>query len=235
MSLLSGASLWTNDDTNKKRIPALRRTIKKQPDYSQSNANLPEPDEYISTDQNYQESKHVSIDETVAIHEDRSTKVNALLDKMTATQVDNDGQHLSNFSPPQKPELSQKKGIYMIDDGLNQGVLHNPSPILHNTTAQQSNYGANNISGAKLANYQTSYEQPNSTYYSRMGLGQGQGQGHGQDNKIMEKINYLIHMLESERDEKNDNILQDFMLYTFLGVFIIFIVDSFSRGGKYVR
>ena len=228
MSLLSGASLWTNDDTtNKKRTPMLRRTIKKPPNYAQSNANSPEPDEYVSTDQNYQESKHVTIDETVEIHEDRSSKVNALLDKMTTTTTDNDGQHLSNFSPPQNPELNQKKG-YMIDDEFARNI---PQPVIRKDMGQ-SNYGANNLSVSKLSNYQTSYEVPASPYYNKMGIG---GHGVGGQDKVMEKINYLIHMLESERDEKNDTVLHDFILFSFVGIFVIFICDSFSRGGKYTR
>ena len=52
---------------------------------------------------------------------------------------------------------------------------------------------------------------------------------------MMEKINYMIHLLEEGQSEKTNNITEEFILYTFLGVFIIFIVDSFSRGGKYVR
>jgi len=55
------------------------------------------------------------------------------------------------------------------------------------------------------------------------------------DNKIMEKINYMIHMLEEQQNEKTNNVTEEFLLYTFLGVFIIFIVDSFARAGKYTR
>jgi len=51
----------------------------------------------------------------------------------------------------------------------------------------------------------------------------------------MEKINYMIHMLEQMEVEKTANVTEEFILYTFLGVFIIYVVDSFSRTGKYVR
>ena len=55
------------------------------------------------------------------------------------------------------------------------------------------------------------------------------------DNKLLEKINYMIYMLEQQQNEKTSNITEEFILYTFLGVFIIFIVDSFARSGKYIR
>jgi hypothetical protein len=84
-------------------------------------------------------------------------------------------------------------------------------------------------------NYKHSYIPPkaivNSSYYGKMGL----GQGGSMDNKILDKINYLIHMMEEQKSEKTGNVLEEVILYTFLGVFVIFIVDSFSRAGKYIR
>ena len=45
----------------------------------------------------------------------------------------------------------------------------------------------------------------------------------------------MINLLEEQQDEKTNNVTEEVVLYSFLGVFIIFIVDSFSRVGKYVR
>jgi hypothetical protein len=95
----------------------------------------------------------------------------------------------------------------------------------------------NNGSG-NLSNYQTSYEPPqqliSKPYYANMGLGNSTSGGGG-DNKLMEKMNYLIRMMEEQGHEKTNNITEEFILYTFLGVFIIFVVDSFSKVGKYTR
>jgi hypothetical protein len=63
----------------------------------------------------------------------------------------------------------------------------------------------------------------------------GMGNNLPRDEKLMEKINYMIHLLEQQQNEKTDNVTEEFILYTFLGVFIIFIVDSFSKNGKYTR
>jgi hypothetical protein len=54
-------------------------------------------------------------------------------------------------------------------------------------------------------------------------------------NELIEKLNYIIDMLEEQQDYKTNSILEDLILYTFLGIFIIFIVDSFSKSNKYVR
>ena len=63
-----------------------------------------------------------------------------------------------------------------------------------------------------------------------MGLGNGDT-----NDKLFEKINYMIHLLEEQQSEKTNNVMEEFVLYTFLGVFMIYIVDSFVRAGKYVR
>lgn len=55
------------------------------------------------------------------------------------------------------------------------------------------------------------------------------------ENEIYKKLDYLIHLVEEIKDEKTNNVTEELILYSFLGVFIIFIVDSFSKSGKYNR
>ena len=45
----------------------------------------------------------------------------------------------------------------------------------------------------------------------------------------------MIQLLEETHDEKIHNITEEMVLYIFLGVFIIFMIDSFTKVGKYVR
>ena len=52
---------------------------------------------------------------------------------------------------------------------------------------------------------------------------------------LLEKLDHIISLLESQHDEKTGHVTEELVLYCFLGVFIIFIVDSFARAGKYVR
>jgi len=105
--------------------------------------------------------------------------------------------------------------------------------VISNGGQVSTSYGLANSGNTLYSNYQKSYEPPaklnNTPYYSAMGIGAG-----GND-KLMEKINYLIHMMEENQNERTANITEEFILYTFLGVFVIFVVDSFSRSGKYVR
>jgi hypothetical protein len=52
---------------------------------------------------------------------------------------------------------------------------------------------------------------------------------------LLQKLDHIISLLESQHDEKTGHVTEELVLYCFLGVFIIFIVDSFARAGKYVR
>jgi hypothetical protein len=52
---------------------------------------------------------------------------------------------------------------------------------------------------------------------------------------LLQKINYMINLLEEQQDEKTNNVMEEVVLYSFLGVFIIFVVDSFARVGRYTR
>jgi high-affinity K+ transport system ATPase subunit B len=45
----------------------------------------------------------------------------------------------------------------------------------------------------------------------------------------------MISLLEDQQDEKTNNVTEEVVLSSFLGIFIIFIVDSFAKVGKYVR
>jgi hypothetical protein len=56
-----------------------------------------------------------------------------------------------------------------------------------------------------------------------------------ENSNIMSKLNYMIHLLEEQKDERTNNVTEEVVLYSFLGIFVIFIVDSFVKVGKYVR
>lgn len=78
-------------------------------------------------------------------------------------------------------------------------------------------------------------------YYARVapmrgnGVWQQPGRDSAQRDASLAKLDYLIHLLEEQRDERTGHVTEEIILYSFLGVFMIFIVDSFARAGKYVR
>jgi hypothetical protein len=64
------------------------------------------------------------------------------------------------------------------------------------------------------------------------GGGSGSGGMSGTNAALIEKLNYIIHMLEDKKEEKTGHVVEELVLYCFLGVFIIFIVDTFTRAAS---
>lgn len=54
-------------------------------------------------------------------------------------------------------------------------------------------------------------------------------------NSIDDKLTHLINLLEEQKIERTENITEEIILYGFLGVFVIYVVDSCVRVGKYTR
>lgn len=55
------------------------------------------------------------------------------------------------------------------------------------------------------------------------------------DNSISNKLDKMLYMLEEQRDFRTQAVTEDIILYSFLGIFVIFLVDSFTKIEKYNR
>jgi hypothetical protein len=77
-------------------------------------------------------------------------------------------------------------------------------------------------------------DSSNKMHYRNKQMDQSSGFSSGND-VLLNKINYMINLLEEQQDERTNNVTEEVILYSFLGIFIIFLVDSFARVGKYTR
>ena len=55
------------------------------------------------------------------------------------------------------------------------------------------------------------------------------------NNELLKKLDNILYLLEDQNEEKNSYVTEELILYIFLGVFIIYVLDSFVRVGKYTR
>ena len=89
-----------------------------------------------------------------------------------------------------------------------------------------------------VPNYQVKNPENNKNYSSNASSGNNSypSFGNSEGNQVLiEKLNYMINLLEEQQDQKTGSVTEEVVLYSFLGVFIIFIVDSFTKVGKYTR
>ena len=55
------------------------------------------------------------------------------------------------------------------------------------------------------------------------------------NNELLKKLDNILNLLEDQSEEKNSYVTEELILYVFLGIFIIYVLDSFVRVGKYTR
>jgi hypothetical protein len=226
MSLVSTASPWGNDNNNqtKKRTPTISRsTMKIRPNVDRTNI---QAETYESTEEKYRSILPETIEDVENHNENTSNRVNELLKKISS---DNTGNKLADFKPIDNPELNIRKEM--------ENREYTPRELLPQTLDKpKTNYSPNDTELVNYSSYKQTYDskpfyQGNQPYYAGLGLG-GNPQS---SDKISEKMNYMIHLLEQQQSEKTANITEEFVLYTFLGVFVIYVLDSFTRAGRYVR
>lgn len=250
MSLLSYASPWTsnddrsgNDNSNqKKRTPTLgglqnasaRKTIKNRPTYDQYT-----PVE-LDDEAKVKMKSPESIDSYLEKQTDRNTKINSILNKITSFSTDD---KLGDFNPMPYPTNITKRNSDQIlsadeavDNGLNPLMPKTGKPSLSAPPSTEQKYfrASEPDTSSRYSDYRSAYKKEGMStkepYYAKMGITKDGG-----GDKMMDRLNYITQMLESLQMEKTNHMTEEFVLYSLLGVFMIYIVDGFSRGGKYVR
>lgn len=211
MSLLTTASVWTNDSSAKpkKRTPTMQNAILKphQPD--------PRP---VVDEVGEAADIPPGIAEVQAAASKRTARIHELLNNM-----DEDGAALANFEPLDHPVLQNR----IERSEMEASALQIPSSNLRHAAVDTPFHPSS--SSTPVSNYHQIYEHAPTVYRPSP-----PSTGFNND-RWMEKMNYVIYLLEQQQNEKTNHITEEFVLYTFLGVFVIFVVDAFSRGGKYVR
>jgi len=176
-------------------------------------------------------------------HKKKSSKIDNLLNSLSVTQPrvkeglygdrdvpsrrecddgSDDDCDLANFNPLTPPTSNMSKESYRNQPQVLAGTEEDESkPVGVESFAQ--------LGDVTPDNYYRQYVP----YYTQL---QGSSEEvHTNKDALMTKLNYMIHLLEEQQDEKTDNVTEELVLYLFLGVFVIFVVDSFARVGKYKR
>lgn len=133
----------------------------------------------------------------------------------------------SSTPPPQSPYFEKLTGIPSVQKKEGAAIRDHQS----NTSS-----GSN----SKTSTYASQYYEQFVPYAESLAgqLANGGGAANsgaaisGTNAALIEKLNYIIHMLEDKKEEKTGHVIEELVLYCFLGVFIIFIVDTFTRAAS---
>jgi len=185
-------------------------------------------------------------------------KVNSVMAKIhDATDdddEDDDGKHTNTFNPPPKPESMgalktippTQKSTESFVTPLGRTIGKTPTPNYQGSDNldlnDYSNYGTNKSIEEYYKSVIPGYIQQqknlaNRPYhqYSQHNSYENSLNEYPSQDVLLKKLNYMISLLEEQQDEKTSNVTEEVILYSFLGIFIIFMADTFVRAGKYTR
>ena len=185
-----------------------------------------------------------------------TNKVKSVLEKIhnNLDNDDDDDDDKNMFNPPPKPESAgvgrtiPKKNDQ--ESMMNMTTHSNDAMFRTLGRAPQPNYeGTDNLDLNDYTNYGD--HKSNEEYYKRVIPGYTAAAKNivnkpyynatasipeiPSQDALLQKLNYMITLLEDQQDERTNNVTEEVVLYSFLGIFIIFIADTFVRAGKYVR
>lgn len=130
-------------------------------------------------------------------------------------------------------ELAKIQKMRETGNNIPQNTFLNSANSANNSLYNLENSNIlGNLNSAKnnLASYNESYN-----YSASNNQSQSESPMHFDNNKLLKKLDYIIHLLEEQHNEKTNHITEELILYLFLGLFILFVLDSFARASKYHR
>lgn len=212
------------------------------------------PSNEISNNKNMHNNKKSTHNKTQRKHtkyDMDNNKVNTVLEEIHNNSTEDDENHLGDFNPPPIPDsagvsktiateqtnaLNKHKNIEMLSMMGNTPQPNTPTDegyFLNSYNNNQDNHKSADEYYKKILPGYDSYRQNiNKQYYTN---NTHSAKPSVDQDILLQKLNYMIHLLEEKQDEKTNNVMEEVILYSFLGIFIIFVVDSFARVGKYVR
>ena len=185
-------------------------------------------------------------------------KINNVLQTIHNSHSDDEDDEMGDFTPPSPPisagvektiDAKESPSVKYLQAEANKRLGRGSENATEYSDGSldlnnfESNYGNDTSNEEYYKRFVPNYPQPvaqgqigehNKPYYAMPSGGQ-QLSGGVDQNVLLEKLNYMIHLLEEQQDERVGSVTEEVVLYSFLGIFIIFLVDSFTRIGKYKR
>jgi hypothetical protein len=223
-----------------------------------------ENNQYLETPINKKRNNHTKTQKYRHSSSDfNPQKVNSVLESIHNGQPDDDNElgnyngngtpvtakHSEKFTPlnpfefPSKPvsvggeRVKKQEGMSNIDASMvPQPVDDDELKLQELQSAFMNDAQVRDYYRKLVPNYNSVKNENNKNYYtSSVNTNSNPSYSNDSNQVLIEKLNYMINLLEEQQDQKTSSATEEVVLYSFLGVFIIFVVDSFAKVGKYVR
>ena len=152
------------------------------------------------------------------IEEMKKTKINSSLLKKLSTPNESEVQNIHNTIKEENENVLADFYNDELNHGLNKRMSETKLKQNLYLEAQNKDYLiSNNLNMDKINNTNNNIQQP----YN--------------NQEILNKLNYIINSFEEQKEIKTNQKNEEVVLYCFLGIFVIYVLDSFVYIGKYSR
>jgi hypothetical protein len=140
---------------------------------------------------------------------------------------DEENNSLSNFTPPPPAMSAGSERVDMRNEMQEQEENEDDTQYSTPYVKQYYNQFNSNLAVSNSAIDDNAYR--NTLMNPNVQL------SNNSNGDLINKMNHMIHLLEDQQSRKTEHVTEEIILYSFLGIFTIFVVDSFAKVGKYVR
>ena len=153
------------------------------------------------------------------------TMLQQLYNSNNSSTSNNDDYEMGDFVPVQKTMHTANIQQQVLNSNTKYNEVLDDDDVVRKTNLEMSK--DNEIYKQFINNYNNSIEKDlyNSNYLNTS----------TSNNDLIKRLDKILYLLEEDKNDQNHLITEELILYVFLGVFIIYVLDSFVKAGKYVR
>ena len=181
-----------------------------------------------------------NIDSNDNKNRERNKRIQKLLNdnNMNNNLTNNESDDLEDFNPPSHPAIQEPKKIVKENftfDNIKSELLQNSHEEEESQKQDQNDNPVNkeNFQQLPANNLQQYYEKYNAYLNSENNY--NKQYINVSNEELLKKIDNILFLLEEQRETRTNYVTEELILYVFLGIFVIYLVDSFVKVGKYIR
>lgn len=157
-------------------------------------------------------------------------------------KLNNISKLISNLHSSTEDDDNEDNNFKLYNESIDNMTNLTNSNIIQDELNKMNKNNENNISGNEyqMSKIYNSFSNIDESYKSNTDFINNLTNNNSSNNllnnnDLLNKLDYIIHLLEEQHNEKTNTINEELILYLFLGIFMIFVLDSFARASKYVR
>lgn len=172
-------------------------------------------------------------------NKERNRRIQKLLNdnNMNNNLTNNESDDLEDFNPPSHPAIQEPKKI--VKENFTFDKIK--SELLDNEQEEESQKQHQNDNPVNKENFQQLPANNLQQYYEKYNAYLNSENNYNKqymsvsNEELLKKIDNILFLLEEQRETRTNYVTEELILYVFLGIFVIYLVDSFVKVGKYIR